>query len=409
MTVIFTNLQIKEFLKKAYKFIKSNRTFKYVTCITFAVLASVLTVMASGVTVGYSVRYSDEVIAVVSSQADYDKADAIVLDKIDGKDASIDPKFGLTLTVKDNFNTTDEIIEAIINNNDSIIKATALTVNGKLIFCAEGDELGAIVDNRLKAYFVDGAQNTSNFVDDVKVENGYFLKSSKVDLADAQEYVNTLSVETVSVAASQVEIPYETKNVKDSSKSRGYSAVTTKGENGLAEITKETVKLNGEVSSERELSNTVLKEAVTQVVTVGSGSNYISATTRANVASAGFICPIASGKYKISAYYGDGRNHKGIDLSANHGTPIFAVAAGTVTYSGWDGDFGYNVIIQHENGIKTRYAHADALCVKKGDTVAQGDMIASVGSTGWSTGYHLHFEVIVNGTRVNPGPYIGLS
>ena len=82
--------------------------------------------------------------------------------------------------------------------------------------------------------------------------------------------------------------------------------------------------------------------------------------------------------------------------------------AGKVTYAGWDSDYGYNVVIEHLNGLKTRYAHANALCVSKGATVAQGDMIATVGSTGWSTGNHLHFEVIVNGVRVNPGPYIGL-
>ncbi len=408
VTVIFTNLQIKERLEKAYKFIKSNRTFKYVSCITASVIALGLTVAASGVTVGYSVRYSDDVIAVVSSQADYKKADAIVLDKISEKGAAKAPKFGLTLTVRDRLNTTEEIVEAIIENNDDIIAATAVSVNDEILFCSESNEIEALVDARLKAYFAEGGENSSRFIDDVKVERGYFLKTGSVELDTAKEYINNLSVETVSVVTNQVEIPFETKNIKDSSKTKGYSKITTKGVNGLAESTKEIVKLNGEVSSEKELSNKVLKEQVTQVVTVGSGTAYVSATTKANVASAGFICPLSSGKFKVSSYYGDGRNHKGIDLSANRGTPIFAAAAGTVVSSGWHKDYGYNVIIEHSNGMRTRYAHANALCVTKGATVAQGDMIATVGSTGWSTGNHLHFEVIVNGVRVNPGPYIGL-
>ena len=95
-------------------------------------------------------------------------------------------------------------------------------------------------------------------------------------------------------------------------------------------------------------------------------------------------------------------------MAADKGTPIFAAASGKITFVGYDSQYGYNVIIEHSNGIKTRYAHANALCVKKGDTVSQGDMIATVGMTGYATGNHLHFEVIVNGNRVNPAPYIGL-
>ena len=166
--------------------------------------------------------------------------------------------------------------------------------------------------------------------------------------------------------------------------------------------------INGEVTETNLLSSKVVKEQVTEVVTVGTANNYVSASTSAKAKAAGFICPLNAGRYTVSAYYGDGRNHKAIDLAADRGTPIFAAAAGTVTYAGWDDDYGYNVIITHSNGLKTRYAHANALCVSKGATVAQGDMIATVGSTGWSTGTHLHFEVIVNGARVNPGPYIGL-
>lgn len=411
MTVIFANLKAKETLEKAYKFIKSNRSFKYVSCSILAVLASTLTVAASGVTVGLTVKYSDKVIAVVSSEADYNKADAIVIDGLDKKaaeKASISPKFGVTLTVKDKLNTTEEIVNAIIDNNDDIVEATGVFVNDEISFCVASEEINNYVDARLKAYFVEGAENKSEFADNVKVEKGYFLRADMLDLEEAKSAIDSFAVKTVSVVTNQVEVPYETKNIKTSEKPRGYSEVTANGENGIIEKTEEIVKINGDVSSTTQLSSKVIKEQVARVVTVGTGSSYISATTKANVQSAGFIFPISAGKYKISSYYGDGRGHKGVDICANKGTPIFAVAAGKVIYAGWDGDFGYNVIIEHSNGLKTRYAHANALCVSKGDTVSQGDMIATVGSTGWSTGNHLHFEVIVNGVRVNPAPYIGL-
>ncbi len=411
VTVIFTNLKFEEFLNNANKFIKNNRIFRYVSCIALAVLSAVLTVIASGVTVGYTVKYSDEVIAVVSSQADYDEADAIVLNNLDekkAKKASISPRFGLTLTVKDRLSSTQEIVDAIVDNNDDLVEATALLVNGEVLFCNSDKEISALVDARLNAYAVKGAKNEVKFMDDVKVEKGYFLKTDLVDFETAKFIVDGLNVETVSVVTSKVEIPFETKNIADPKKSRGYSLVTVEGENGITEKTEKIVKVNGETVESTVLESKVIKEQVTRVVTVGTGTNYISATTKANIQSAGFICPISSGRYRVSAYYGDGRNHKGIDLAADRGTPIFAAGAGKVIYSGWDGDYGYSVVIEHANGMKTRYAHANALCVTKGATVAQGDMIATVGSTGWSTGNHLHFEVIVGGVKVNPGPYIGL-
>ena len=98
-----------------------------------------------------------------------------------------------------------------------------------------------------------------------------------------------------------------------------------------------------------------------------------------------------------------------MDLAADKGSPIYAVADGTVTHSGYDGGYGYCVVIDHGNGIQTRYGHASVLKVGKGAKVEQGDLVALVGSTGNSTGNHLHFEVIVNGKRVNPISYIGLD
>ena len=411
MTVIFKNLKVKALIEGLNKFVKTNRNFKYATCLVLAVASVVLTVAASGVTFGYTVSYSDEVIAVVSSESDYNKADAIVLDKIDensAKENSISPKFGLTVTVKDRLNTTDEVVDAIVSNNEDIVEAEALVVNGEMVLCAEGNVLSGLLKDRLKAYDAEGAENNSEFVEKVETQKGYFLKQDAVKPKEAQETVDTLEVKTVSVATNRVEVPFETKNVKDNTKVRGYSKVTTKGENGITEKTEETVRINGEVTETRVLSSKVIKEQVTQVVTVGAANNYTSATASAKAKSAGFICPLSSGSYKVSAYYGDGRNHKAIDLAADRGTPIFAVAAGNVTFAGWDGEYGYCVVIRHANGIKTRYAHANALCVSAGATVAQGDMIATVGNTGLSTGNHLHFEVIVNGVRVNPGPYIGL-
>lgn len=94
--------------------------------------------------------------------------------------------------------------------------------------------------------------------------------------------------------------------------------------------------------------------------------------------------------------------HSGIDVPAPMGVNILAAESGTVIFSGWQGGYGNTVIINHDNGIHTMYAHASSLAVRVGQNVNRGDVIARVGSTGRSTGNHLHFEVRVNGNLVNP-------
>lgn len=98
--------------------------------------------------------------------------------------------------------------------------------------------------------------------------------------------------------------------------------------------------------------------------------------------------------------------HKGIDIAATRGTPILAAASGTVTFAGWSSGYGYLVKIDHGSGVETYYGHCSKLYVSAGDTVETGDKIAAVGSTGNSTGNHLHFEIRLNGEQVNPQKYV---
>ncbi|MDO8599516.1 MAG: LysM peptidoglycan-binding domain-containing M23 family metallopeptidase [bacterium] len=116
-----------------------------------------------------------------------------------------------------------------------------------------------------------------------------------------------------------------------------------------------------------------------------------------------FFWPSTSG-YRISQYFT--WRHHGVDIAVAQGTPAFASDAGTVISSGWIRGYGYQVTIDHGNGLKTRYAHNSKLLVVKGQQVARGQEIALVGSTGRSTGPHIHFEVFANGVRVNPFQYL---
>ncbi|PJA07779.1 hypothetical protein COX69_03830 [Candidatus Falkowbacteria bacterium CG_4_10_14_0_2_um_filter_48_10] len=98
--------------------------------------------------------------------------------------------------------------------------------------------------------------------------------------------------------------------------------------------------------------------------------------------------------------------HYAIDIANKIGTPIYAAEAGTIEVAGWGTGYGNQILINHGNGKKTRYAHMSAFYAKAGDQVAKGEAIGAMGSTGWSTGPHLHFELIINGVKVNPLNYL---
>ena len=129
------------------------------------------------------------------------------------------------------------------------------------------------------------------------------------------------------------------------------------------------------------------------------------AASTGGVSSAGFIWPV-SGPVTSGFGWRWGRMHEGIDISASTGTPIRAAAGGTVIHTGWMGGYGNLVVIDHGGGVSTAYAHQSAIAAGSGQSVAQGQVIGYVGSTGNSTGPHLHFEVRINGSAVDPMGYL---
>lgn len=148
----------------------------------------------------------------------------------------------------------------------------------------------------------------------------------------------------------------------------------------------------------------------------GSSSSNGSSSSRpassGNVVSgSGYFTHPCPGMTYQSSYFGevrsfDSRPHKGNDYAAPTGTPTYAAAAGTVITAGWSNSAGNWVVISHGNGLVTKYMHHSSICVSAGQRVAKGQQIGYVGSTGYSTGAHLHFQVELNGTPVNPNNYM---
>jgi murein DD-endopeptidase MepM/ murein hydrolase activator NlpD len=140
-----------------------------------------------------------------------------------------------------------------------------------------------------------------------------------------------------------------------------------------------------------------IREAQEQAAASSTGSGTPSAS--------GFIWPVNGAVVSGFGWRG-GRMHEGIDITASSGTPIWAAAAGTVIWASWRGGYGNCVVVDHGNGLATLYAHASSILVGVGQSVGQGETIALVGSTGNSSGPHLHFEVRVNGSAVDPLLYL---
>jgi murein DD-endopeptidase MepM/ murein hydrolase activator NlpD len=145
--------------------------------------------------------------------------------------------------------------------------------------------------------------------------------------------------------------------------------------------------------------------ALADAIRAAQGGSAAGSTGTGTPSAAGFIWPV-NGVVVSGFGMRWGRMHEGIDITAPTGTPIWAAAGGTVIWSGWRGGYGNCVVIDHGNGLATLYAHASALLVGVGQALSQGQTVALVGSTGNSSGPHLHFEVRVNGVAVDPLLYL---
>jgi len=104
--------------------------------------------------------------------------------------------------------------------------------------------------------------------------------------------------------------------------------------------------------------------------------------------------------------YPDTEFHPGLDIVNDYGASVYATAAGVVEQAGWDGGYGYKIVIDHGNGYQTWYGHNSRMLVSAGETVRKGELIAEIGSTGFATGPHCHYEIVLWGHPIDPTPYL---
>lgn len=226
------------------------------------------------------------------------------------------------------------------------------------------------------------------------------LSETKASLEKTREEQKNSKDESV-VYKSQLEQDkkeYDAKIAEANQKKTQYMADAANAESLYKKKLAETNAINAEIKAlyeEQRKNNTASSNAAY------SGTMGYPLPSSYTTVSSGFIT-------RTSPISGKTENHNGLDLPAPRGTSIYAADAGKVVIARHSSSWGNYVTIDHGGGIMTLYAHASSLNVTVGQTVKKGDTIAYVGSTGWSTGNHLHFTVYKNGVAVNPAPYIGL-
>ena len=289
-----------------------------------------------------------------------------------------------------------------IESLDSINAKLDRVVEGEQTYTIqEGDSPWSIADK-----FDLPTQTLINLNPDVSKN---MLVGDTLVISREQPFLQTKVVRTVT---QQQEIAFTTETEVDKNKEKSYEKVVQEGKNGLKEVTSEITYIDGYETERAVISETTLVEPVNAKIVVGSltsSSHDFSGTgsnsTESNVG--GYIWPVNGGYISCPIWGYDG--HTGTDIAANAGTTIWASKAGTVAYAGWSNGYGYNVLINHPDGTKTRYAHCSKLAVYSGQQVSQGQVIGYVGRTGWATGNHCHFEIISGGSYLDARNYIGYS
>lgn len=433
----------------------------YVTVLSVAIGAIVFNGMYSR---AYVLNVDGEEVGVIANEAELD---AIVSDvesrvaDILGEDYDYDAEITLTpaYATAGEVSNTDAVAETLFANVGARLDAYAISVDGHEIgYALSEEELETMLDEIAQPYLTENTVSydfaesveiypmqvpantefdlevlkstlTSFEVEEAKyiIESGdtfnaiaYSLDMTPAQLKELnpdvdantlyvgqelviQQAVPYLSVITVANETYEEVIESPVEYIETADLYVGETSVKEQGTDGTAQVNAEVTYLNGVEQERTVLSTTTIQEATTTYM-------YKGTTPKPVTASNGyFIWPLSG---TITSYYG-GRYifgsydfHLGLDIAAPYGTTVKAADGGTVTYAGWKGSYGYLVIITHDNGTQTYYAHNSSLLVSAGDKVYQGQAIARVGMTGTATGYHCHFEVRVNGSTVNPLNYL---
>lgn len=417
----------------------------------------------------YEYSYNGKVLGVVKDKEDVLKITDLVQNALTEEqdiEVVIDKKDDISfrrvaaMGKGTHIDTSEEVLKRMTYVGDINVKAYSIIVNGKRAAVVDSEESAHKVLTAIKEDYTNDGENVvvedAKFVEDIEIQEvntdldnlqkeddakhalktGSVVETSHVvmkgetladlaedyDMSEAEilemnpginprklevgsevklkEEKPVVTYESSELVTYKEDIDYETVEKKTDNLYEDERKVKTEGRKGKKVITARVEKSNGKESTKVPIVEKVEKEPVQEVVLVGTKERPPT------IGSGKYIYPVDN--YRLSSPFGArwGRNHNGVDLACPMKTDVHAADGGTVTFAGYKGSFGYLVIIDHQNGMETYYAHNSELLVKEGDKVYQGYHIAESGSTGRSTGPHCHFEIRVDGKAQDPLKYL---
>ena len=433
-----------------------------IPAVCFTVMVGVITF---GLTQGYAIKVSldGNEIGVIDNYTVLKNADTVIKNKLvtldDSQKWSMQPEIEITTKSGNNIIDERQLSDAILQaSEENIVTATGFYVDGEFYGAVENvAPLQEAIDSMLAPYD-DGAENkTVGFVQNVSLTDGIFFTDTIVDesqltekitgLVEGEVWYTVVSGDSPSLIASKnglrlrelynlnpnleggglwvgdqilvsqavpflqvkevvrevrdVETAYATEQRANNSMNLGTTKTVQKGEKGLNKVTVDVTYIDGIAQSETVIETVVIKEPVKEIIEVG---RYLpSVGVMQNVGSGAFGWPTGGGVRISRGFAGQYPAHNGVDIAGPYGTPIYASDAGIVTTAKYTNrGYGVYLIVDHGNGYQTVYAHCSSLLVGYGEQVQKGQLIARMGSTGNSTGNHLHYEIKSGNHRYDP-------
>ena len=418
-------------LQKLFKFNKDSftsaktffkRSISFI--LIFAVLAaSVVFIISTDSKIdAVELKIDDETIGYAITENDADHANALALNylgltsnnRLETKKVKTEP-----YNIKSSSVLSEEIIKAIAPER---ICVTEVYIDNEL-FCAVKNRQDAreIFYNQLKKAQKQYPNASVAFAQEITFSDAYYEKNDKKIWSSEQLELNLKILNPLEICHADCEktietVEYDTVEIQTNTLFIGDTRVRRNGTNGSAYAIDLVKYIGDKKVSAEQLMSVPVKAPVSQIIERGIRAESLSLGTYSVLQTTGYFCWPVVGLFTVTSPFGYRSlgYHRGIDISgaSASGSLVVAGASGTVTTAGWStGGYGNYVIIDHGNGVETLYAHMldNSLMVNPGDKVTKGQAVGRVGNTGYSFGAHLHFEVRINGNRINPAPYLGLE
>lgn len=368
------------------------------------------------------VKLDNETVGYITSDANTEVIEASTLKKLNTK-KDLDIEFKSTRTEPYNIISVDALSDKLVQKiAPDYIKVCEIYIDNELI-CAVKDQFSAhaAIKNYLESVKKQYPKASVSFSEDIKYKYAYYKSSDEnIWTTDRLELslrtFELLTPQHVECETTISTVKYDTVDIETNTLFIGDSRVRRRGQNGSEYVINLVTYIDNKKVMSQNLTSLSIKAPISQVIEKGMRAESISMGGYTVTQTKGYFCWPVVGLHMVTSPFGwrSLGYHQGIDISGANasGALVVAGASGVVTEAGWStGGYGNYVMIDHGNGVETLYAHMlnDSLMVAAGENVTKGQAVGRVGNTGYSFGAHLHFEVRINGTKVNPAGYIGLE